>query len=207
MFKPNSKKKIYQISLRKLADISRRYYWFSREMTSENRAKKSILMTRHYPDLGSASDWLKTFFNQSVISMEFLRSLCRRHLAGKPLVASPNVGCFLRLLSNLSVQKKWKTNITMWKYCWKFFFWMATIPFTESKDRTILILTLPIDITWNILTRSALVLLSGFSWHNLKLNKENFLERVMSTILVFSLRVLLQIHSWRSKDSLYLLIS
>ena len=30
--------------------------------------------------------------------MEFLRSFLRRHLAGKPLVASLNVGCFLRLL-------------------------------------------------------------------------------------------------------------
>ena len=29
--------------------------------------------------------------------MEFLRSGLRRHLAGKPVVASPNVGCFLRL--------------------------------------------------------------------------------------------------------------
>jgi len=30
--------------------------------------------------------------------MEFLRSFPRRHLAGKPVVAAPNVGCFLRLL-------------------------------------------------------------------------------------------------------------
>ena len=29
--------------------------------------------------------------------MEFLRSFLRRYLAGKPVVASPNVGCFLRL--------------------------------------------------------------------------------------------------------------
>ena len=29
--------------------------------------------------------------------MEFLRSFLRRHLAGKPVVASPNVGCFIRL--------------------------------------------------------------------------------------------------------------
>ena len=29
--------------------------------------------------------------------MEFLHSFIRRHLAGKPVVASPNVGCFLRL--------------------------------------------------------------------------------------------------------------
>ena len=35
---------------------SRRHRWFPREMTSE----KSILMaTRHYPDLGKVSDWLK----------------------------------------------------------------------------------------------------------------------------------------------------
>ena len=30
--------------------------------------------------------------------MEFLRSFLRRHFAGKPVVASPNVGRFLRLL-------------------------------------------------------------------------------------------------------------
>ena len=29
--------------------------------------------------------------------MEFLRSFLRRHLAEKPVIASPNVGCFLRL--------------------------------------------------------------------------------------------------------------
>ena len=29
--------------------------------------------------------------------MEFLRSFLRRHFAGKPVVASRNVGCFLRL--------------------------------------------------------------------------------------------------------------
>ena len=32
-----------------------------------------------------------------VISMKFLRSLLRRHFAGKPVAASRNVGCFLRL--------------------------------------------------------------------------------------------------------------
>ena len=34
-----------------------------------------------------------------VISMEFLRSFLRRHFAGKPVVASRNVGCFVRLTS------------------------------------------------------------------------------------------------------------
>ena len=38
--------------------------------------------------------------------MEFLRSFLRRHFAGKPLVASRNVGCFLRLLRKIvEIQK------------------------------------------------------------------------------------------------------
>ena len=42
------------------------------------------------------------------ISMEFLRSFLRRHFAGKPLVASRNVGCFLRLLRKIvEIQKFW----------------------------------------------------------------------------------------------------
>ena len=36
-----------------------------------------------------------------VISMEFLHPFCRRHFAGKSLVASRNVGCFLRLYYSL----------------------------------------------------------------------------------------------------------
>ena len=38
--------------------------------------------------------------------MEFLRSFRWRHLAGKPVVASPNVGCFLRLAYPLFYRKK-----------------------------------------------------------------------------------------------------
>jgi len=49
-------------------------------------------MTRHYPDLGSASDWLKQI--SPVISMEFLHSFLRRLFAGKPMVAQQNVVCF-----------------------------------------------------------------------------------------------------------------
>ena len=65
-----------------------------------NEHRNSILMMRHYLDLGSASDWLNQIFQvvRPIRStMEFLRSFLRRHLAGKPVVASPNVGCFLRL--------------------------------------------------------------------------------------------------------------
>ena len=31
--------------------------WFLHEMTSKNERRNSILMTCHYPHLGSASDW------------------------------------------------------------------------------------------------------------------------------------------------------
>ena len=43
------------------------------------------------------SEALARSWHWRVISMEFLRSLLRRHFAGKPLVASRNVVCFLRL--------------------------------------------------------------------------------------------------------------
>ena len=67
-----------------------------------NERRKSILMTRHY--LGGVSDWLKQIVSQSeallgsdVIIMEFLHLFLGRHFLGKPVVASLNVGCFLRL--------------------------------------------------------------------------------------------------------------
>ena len=79
-------------------------------LRNERRHSMAIMMTRHYPDLGSASDWLNQIFQAArpirrttqiwvvtVISMEFLRSFLRSHLAGKPVVASPNVDFFLRL--------------------------------------------------------------------------------------------------------------
>jgi len=69
------------------------------------------------PDLSSASDWSCRVGNwirpirsttqiwvMSVISMEFLRLFLRRHWAGKPLIASPNVGCFLKLGTLNSLQ-------------------------------------------------------------------------------------------------------
>ena len=77
-----------------------------------NKHRNSILMTRHYPELGSASDWLYRKGNLlqpistlpraekgHVISIKFLQSFfsIRRHFTRKPLVASRNVGCFLRL--------------------------------------------------------------------------------------------------------------
>ena len=77
-------------------------HWFPREITSEKRAQKFHTDECQYLDLGSASDCSCRVGNLlqpigsgcwRVICMEFLR----RHLAGKPVVAQRNVGCFLRL--------------------------------------------------------------------------------------------------------------
>ena len=67
-------------------------------------------MTRHYPDMGSASDWLNQIPRAArsirsttqiwVVTRHqygILRSFLRRHFAEKPVAASPYVGCFLRL--------------------------------------------------------------------------------------------------------------
>ena len=74
-----------------------------------NKCRNSILMTQHYPDLGSASNWRKQIFNQSKNypdlgrdSMEFLYSVLRRHFAGKPVVALQNVGCYIMNIMNAS---------------------------------------------------------------------------------------------------------
>jgi len=65
----------------------------------------------HYPDLGSASDWLKEnslaaqpirsatkIWVVHVIGMECLHSLLRRRLARAQVATSRIVGCFLRLI-------------------------------------------------------------------------------------------------------------
>ena len=62
-------------------------------------------MMPHYPDLGSASDWLKQISHRArpirsttqITSMEYLCSFLRHQFVGKPVVVSQNVGCFLRL--------------------------------------------------------------------------------------------------------------
>ena len=72
---------------------------FATKWRLRNERGYSILMTRHYPDLGSASDWscLVGNFIQPIRSTTQIWLVTRRHLAGKPVVSSPNVGCFLRL--------------------------------------------------------------------------------------------------------------
>ena len=69
--------------------------------------RNSILMIRHYPKRGNASDSLRQISHAarpirntsqiSKVARDRLRSLLRRRFAEKPVVASRNVGCFLRL--------------------------------------------------------------------------------------------------------------
>ena len=80
--------------------VSRRHHLFPRE----------VEFAKRHPDLGSASDWLKQIsfaaqpirssthmWLEHVIRMDFLRSFLRHHFELKPLVASLNVGCLLRV--------------------------------------------------------------------------------------------------------------
>ena len=93
------------VSLRKQPTFGDATTGFLTKWRLRNERWNSILTMRHYPDLGGASDWscrIANLFQPSrVISMEFLRSFLRRHLMGKPVVASPNVGSFLRLISSI----------------------------------------------------------------------------------------------------------
>ena len=104
-----------------------------------NRCNTGILLTCHYLDLGSASDWSKKFslaprpignttqiWVIHVISMEFLQSFLRRHFATKPVMALRNAGCFLRLHTWALLQHGDKREIvgfwnllvkTIW--CWR----------------------------------------------------------------------------------------
>ena len=86
------------------AYIWRRYYCMvSPPMTSEKRAQKFrtddalLIGWNKFPTRHDQSEALPRCGKWRVLSIEFLRSFLRRHLAGKPVVASPSVGCFLRL--------------------------------------------------------------------------------------------------------------
>ena len=43
----------------KTAEISPHHHWFPCEMTSKQPSANPILMTCHYPNVGTAFDWLK----------------------------------------------------------------------------------------------------------------------------------------------------
>ena len=104
----------FEITALYIACESSRYFCgsttdFPLKLRLRNDCKNSILMTWHCPDLGRDSDWLKICFtnqrhypflgsNTSDTSMAFLQSFLRRHFVRKRMVASQNVGYFLRLI-------------------------------------------------------------------------------------------------------------
>ena len=109
-----TKHKWTTFSLRKQPTFGDATTCFPAKWRLRNEHKNSVLMTRHSPDLGSAYDWLNQISHSArpirsttmqdlaypdlaewrVISTEFLRSFLRRHLAGKPVLASPNASRF-----------------------------------------------------------------------------------------------------------------
>ena len=86
--------------------ISQRQRWFSREMTSIERAQKfhtdEVSLSRSGQCFWLVEvNFLRGTTNQKwhVISMAFLPSFLRHHFAGKPVVVTRNVGCFFRVTS------------------------------------------------------------------------------------------------------------
>ena len=85
------------------------YHWFPRQMTSEKRAQKFhgvstqiwvvlLIGWIKFPTRYDLSESLPSSGWWHVVTMEFLNSFFRRFFAGKPVVASWNVSCFLRLV-------------------------------------------------------------------------------------------------------------
>ena len=79
-----------------------------------NECSNSILMTCHYPDLGSATDCINlvlvnqkhyqdlgSVVSSDCMSMELLHSFLRCHFIGKLLFVSQNFSCSLRLVPYL----------------------------------------------------------------------------------------------------------
>ena len=137
--------------------------WFPREMTwaGRNERRNSILMTRHYPDLGSVAhrSWrvgnlLQPIISTSqirvvthlFISMKFLYSFPRRHFARKPaMLGLRNVGCFLKRDLMLFKCNKWETSII-------FFFKGNKINQKQSQNMLTLIFAKTISpLTWRLL--------------------------------------------------------
>ena len=102
----------YICSLRKQLTFGDATTGFPAKWRLRNERRNSILMTRHYSDLGSASHWLNQISHAArpirsntqiwVVRHQYGISALVSHLAGKPVVASPIVGCFVRLI-DLSV--------------------------------------------------------------------------------------------------------
>ena len=98
------------LSLRKQVTFGNATTGFLARWCLRNEHRNFILITRHYPDLGSASDWLNQISqaarqirrtNQIWVVMHHQYGISalvsQTSFGGKPVVASPNFGFFLRL--------------------------------------------------------------------------------------------------------------
>ena len=75
--------------------MSRHHNWFSRQWHLRKKPRNSTLVTCHYPDLCSASDWLKQ--SQALSRSAGMEFLPQTSFCGEPVVALQNIGCFLTL--------------------------------------------------------------------------------------------------------------
>ena len=92
---------------------SRGHHWFSREITSEKRPQKVILMTCHYPDLDIASDWLKICLIQSEPCAPQLRLVYVANQTNKTNLSAGKCvqqSSFTRFTPDLLT--KWRENIS-----------------------------------------------------------------------------------------------
>ena len=157
-------------SLRKQPTFGDATACFPSKWRLKKKHRNSILITRHYQDLGSASDWSCRVRNliQPIRSTTQIWVLTRHssvwnfcacfsgfigfHLERKAVVASPNVGWFLGLHVR-SPWHSWIVNSTLW------------IPDSSYWDSRFLSMKLGFRIPW------ALLLIPKPSFPNLAIKK------------------------------------
>ena len=104
-----------RVNLRKRPTFGDTTTGFPDKWLLRNERRNSMLMTRHYPNLGTASDWSCRVGNLVqpirsttqiwvVARIEFLRSFFRRHLVSKPVLASQMSAFFVRLVKSMTVR-------------------------------------------------------------------------------------------------------
>ena len=117
-----------------------------------NERRNSMLMTRHYPDVGSASDWLKQTSHAArpIRSTTQIRVVTRhqygisaltaflgRHFAGKSVVASRNVSFFsqAKTLPTIFSGFPYKTNHVIRKRKYNYS-WLHTVLAAGGSKKT-----------------------------------------------------------------------
>lgn len=91
-------------SVRKQPTFGDTTFAFPSKRLLRNKRRNSVVMTFHYPVLGSTSDLSCREGNLLSQSEALPRSFLSGHFAGKQVVPSPDVGCFLRLTVTFKLQ-------------------------------------------------------------------------------------------------------